>query len=54
MGDNEVETSKKQKNTGTKAAALPETLELINEIYRPYNRRLTEYIVDNKWLYDKS
>ena len=54
MGDNEIETSKKHMNTGTKAAPLPETLELLNEIYRPYNRRLAELLVDNKWFCNKS
>ena len=46
-----LETSKEQKNTGTKRDVFPETLKLLDEFYKPYNERLAVLLGDNKWLY---
>ncbi|XP_067945280.1 carbohydrate sulfotransferase 15-like [Watersipora subatra] len=47
-----VLTSEKKMNSGHKTNVLPETIKLLNDLYRPYNIRLARLLGDNKWLYE--
>ena len=50
--EKEIETSKKMMNVGAKARVLPETMELLNAVYKPFNERLANLLADDKWLYN--
>lgn len=47
-----VLSSQKQRNTGTKSPVLPETVKMLNDLYRPFNKRLSVLLGDERWLYD--
>ncbi|XP_067944508.1 carbohydrate sulfotransferase 15-like [Watersipora subatra] len=51
--DGELSSSKKRMNVGTERQVLPETIELLDNLYRPLNRRLAVLLNDDKWLYDR-
>lgn len=51
--EEELKTSKKQRNTGTKSTVLPETTKLLDKLYEPYNLRLAMLLNDDKWLYKR-
>lgn len=52
VSDGEIETSKKKLNAGTKDEVFPQTLQLLNALYRPYNERLAILLNDAKWIYN--
>lgn len=54
VSDEIVDSAKKQRNTGNKSEVLPDTVKLLDDFYRPYNRKMARLMKDDKWLYERT
>jgi len=47
------ETAHKERNAGTKSSVLSETINLLDDFYAPFNKRLAMLLNDRKWLFER-
>jgi len=45
--------SKKKSNVGNKNSVFKSTLQLLDNFFKPYNKRLADLLGDEKWLFTK-